>query len=83
MKWYCFSSGPGVNKAVLLKIQQEQQRKESKQHVDMSLSQFSEKMKEGWENKGYEDNEVKTERRSSGSSKEVLEKKKEESINHF
>lgn len=74
-----------MNKAVLLKIQQERERNESKQRIDMSLSQFDDKSKEGWDNKAYEDSEAKTGRRSSGSFKEVLEKKKEkeERIDRF
>lgn len=90
MKWvhfknptYVLFSGPGVNKAVLLKIQQEREQEKSRQHVDMSLSQFNEKPTEAWDNKGYEDNEIQSERRSSRSSIEKLEKKGEVSINQF
>lgn len=78
-----FSQGPGVNKAVLLKIQQEREQEKSRQHVDMSLSQINEKPTEAWDNKAYEDNEIQRERRSSGSSIKVLESKGEESINRF
>lgn len=72
-----------MNKAVLLKIQQEREREKSRPHVDMSLSQFNEKPREAWDNKGYEDNEIQSEQRSNGSSKKVLEKKGEESRNYF
>lgn len=72
-----------MNKAVLLKIQQDREKEMSRQHVDVSLSQFNEKSTEGWDNKGYEGNEIQTERRSSGSSKGKFEKKGEVMINHF
>lgn len=79
-------SGPGVNKAVLLKIQQEREQEKNKQNVDMSLSHFHEKPTEGYNNKGYVDSEIKKERRSSVLSIKVLEQKegeKEIRINNF
>lgn len=78
--------GPGVNKAVLLKIQQEREQEKNKQNVDMSLSHFHENLTEGYNNEGYVDSEIKKERRSSGLSKKVLEQKegeKEIRMNHF
>lgn len=81
-----FFSGPGVNKAVLLKIQKEREQEKSKHNVDVSLSHFQEKPTEAYDNEGYVDSESKKERRSRGSSKKVLEKtegEKEIGIDHF
>lgn len=79
-------SGPGVNKAVLLRIQQEREQEKNKENVDVSLSQFNERQSEVYDNKGYVDGEIRKERHSSRSSKKVLEKKEMEgeiSFNHF
>lgn len=75
-----------MNKAVLLKIQQEREQEKNKQNVDVSLSRFHERPTEGHDNEGYVDSEIKKERRSSGLSKKGLEQKvgeKEIRINHF
>lgn len=74
-------SGPGVNKAVLLKIQQEREQEKNKQNVDVSLSRFHERPTEGYNNEGYVDSEIKKERRSSGLSKKELEQKEGEKQN--
>lgn len=82
----CFSSGPGVNKAVLLKIQQEREQEKSKHNVDVSLSHFQEKPTEAYDNNGYVDSDSIKERHSRGLSKKVLEKTEEEKeirIDHF
>lgn len=84
-------SGPGVNKAVLLKIQQEREQERAKQNVDLSGSHAHGMIiTESYDNKGYVDNETKREprsrRSSSGSCKKVLEKsegEKETRITNF
>lgn len=74
-----FSSGPGVNKAVLL--QQQQEKEKARKEMEMRNS-----TKQGYDNKTFDDTEVKYEtgfRHANGPSKTSEQEDREERVEHF